>query len=202
MSYRDKLARNIPLFYIAEFFAELLFIIPVFVAYERQFLTFGQMGILAALRFAITIILELPTGAFADLAGRKMSVALGLLLNTVGLSIQAFAPSVIPFVAGTVMRAVGDSFTSGPAVALAYDSLKELSKEKEFGKVRANVVLIVQASIMLSSVFAGYMYNVWSGLPYLATAISIFAGSMLYLFMQELTIDIEKWLNGNYVLMT
>ena len=65
-SYKKKLRRNIPLSYISTLLGNLIFFIPIWVAYERQFLSFTQMSMIAAGRFGLVAILELPTGAIAE----------------------------------------------------------------------------------------------------------------------------------------
>src|SRR3989344_1106164 len=95
--------RNITLYYFSAFFGELRFIIPIFVAYQVQYITLGQLSLLAGLRYATIMVLELPTGAFGDLIGRKRSVSLGLLIDTLGLIMFAFFPNAAVIVAATVI---------------------------------------------------------------------------------------------------
>lgn len=58
--------RNIRLYYLTDFLSALLFTIPIWVTYQRQFLTFSQMSLLWGLRICAAVLFELPTGAFAD----------------------------------------------------------------------------------------------------------------------------------------
>ncbi|HUV47172.1 MAG TPA: hypothetical protein VMW29_03495, partial [Candidatus Bathyarchaeia archaeon] len=71
MDYKKRLRRNISLAYINSFVIALIFIIPVWVAFERRVLTFTQMALVEVFAAGITTFLELPTGALADLIGRR-----------------------------------------------------------------------------------------------------------------------------------
>jgi len=44
MTYQQKLKRNLKLIYLANFFSALIFVIPIWVAFERRILTFTQMA--------------------------------------------------------------------------------------------------------------------------------------------------------------
>ena len=67
MTYNQKLKKNIKLSYFVSFFTSLIFIIPIWVAFERRLLNFTQIALLHALAYAFTAGMELPTGALADL---------------------------------------------------------------------------------------------------------------------------------------
>lgn len=200
--YHQRLRRNIRLYYLTGFFEGLMFMIPVWVAFERQYLTFSQMSLLGGVSFALTVLLELPTGAFADLVGRKISVAIGFLIQVAGLLTIAFATSWLPIVIGELIRAVGETFVSGSYVALLYDTTKELKIESTFSKIRGKGVMILQYGIVLSSVCAGYLFAISKGLPYAAYGIALLVNGALYVLMQEPKIDTEKFTLRNYLKQT
>ena len=58
----------------------LLFTVPVWVAFQHRFLTFTQMAWAQSAAFIIAIILQLPTGAFADVFGRRKAIMIGWLI--------------------------------------------------------------------------------------------------------------------------
>jgi len=120
--YFKKLNRNISLYYAVEFLSFLNFFIPIWVAYERQFLTFTQMSLIAGFRFFITTVLEIPTGALGDMLGRKWSVAIGFFAEVIGLVVVAIATSGTYIFVGAIFRGSADAFRSGSDTALVYDS--------------------------------------------------------------------------------
>lgn len=69
---------------------EFLFFIPIIIAFQNQYLTLTQMGLLASARYVLTFLMELPTGVFADIWGRKVSCAIGAFIDSAELLIIAF----------------------------------------------------------------------------------------------------------------
>lgn len=200
-----KLKRNITLFYLDSFLGSLIFILPIWVTFQRQYLTFTQMSLLTGVRFFCAILFELPTGAFADLFGRKLSVVLGFLIQAASLLIMGLSVNGIQLAFGLIIMGIGEAFASGADIALLYDSLKELKLESEFQKIRSKSIIIVQAGIIISSIFAGYLFNFYKPLPYFAEAVSLFLSALIFFQMYEekrphssLTINkyIDQTMNG------
>lgn len=195
----NQAKRNISLYYASAFFGELRFIIPIFVAYQTQYITLSQLSLLAGLRYATTMILELPTGAFGDLVGRKISVALGSIIEAIALAMFAFVPSASIIIGATMVRAVGESFTSGSDTALVYDTLKEVGREREFSRVRAKNVLVTQMGLLTGTFLGGYLYMLWQGLPWLGVSLSLVVYAILWMFMTEPTVDTYTFSLASYV---
>ena len=62
--------------------------------YYRHFgMSFQQIGILISASLLVSIILDIPTGAFADLYGKKKSLLIGSLCSFLALSFIAFGSS-------------------------------------------------------------------------------------------------------------
>lgn len=59
--------------YVLAFFFTPIAIWPL---YYGRFISFSQVGIIYAIAFAIQKVLELPSGALADLIGRKYTIVL------------------------------------------------------------------------------------------------------------------------------
>ena len=91
--------RNDTIFIASQFLNALVFIIPIWIVYYQRRISVEQISLLVALQYLSQMVFELPTGALADLFGRKWSVALGYALwGIVGPLIiftQGFAPLVM-----------------------------------------------------------------------------------------------------------
>ncbi|MBI3577074.1 MFS transporter [Candidatus Gottesmanbacteria bacterium] len=177
--------RNIFLYYLTNFLSALLFTIPIWVTYQRQFLTFSQMSLLWGIRVFAALLFELPTGAFADIFGRKVSVSLGFTIQVLGSLFMAFAQSAWHIGAGLILIGIGDAFTSGALVAIVYDTLKDAGQASHFAKIRSNGVFLTQIGIIVSSIFSGYLFSIWQGLPYVGEAVVFGMAAILYLGMIE-----------------
>ncbi|NYZ73582.1 MFS transporter [Candidatus Micrarchaeota archaeon] len=85
-----------------------------------------------ALYFAIysfsVLVFEVPTGAFADVYGRKKAIVIGFMLQIVFLAGFVFLPGGFLFTGFAIIVALADSLMSGTAEAYAVDMLAERGK--------------------------------------------------------------------------
>jgi hypothetical protein len=71
------------------------------------------------------LVCEVPTGVFADVFGRRLSVAFGTALMGVGFVLVGALPSLGPILAANALWGVGYTFTSGAAEAWVADEVGE-----------------------------------------------------------------------------
>lgn len=152
--------RNEKVFYISEFFNGLIFHMPVWVAYELQFITLGQLAIIEAVMQGSQLLSELPTGAIADLLGKKASVIVGRIIGIFSLFMYASATSFSGFVWYAIVSGFGDSFVSGAKDALLYDSLKQDGREHQYTKINSKISLIFQLSFAMAILLGGVL-SLW-----------------------------------------
>lgn len=200
--YQNQLKKNIFRYYLASFLSGLIFIIPIWVAFERQFISYSQMALLEAVGAFFLLVMELPTGALADLIGRRITVSLGWVFKAAGALIQAFAFNALSLFTGFIVAAIGDAIVSGSDKALIYDSLKDLDKENEFKKVESKHSLIFQIAIVIGTLVGGYLYQAWTGLPYFIYGLVQLAAGIVYWQMTEPKIDSEKFSLNSYLNQT
>ena len=93
---------------------------------QARGLSLGAIGAVFAVHSAVNIALEVPSGALADLAGRRRVLLAGAALTAVSLLIFAAAESVVAFMASTALLAAGRSLISGSLEAWYVDSLRLL----------------------------------------------------------------------------
>lgn len=191
--------RNISLYYVTAFFSELMFLIPIYIAFQNQYLTLTQMGLLASTRYVLMFLMELPTGVFADIWGRKISCAIGAILDSAGLMIIAFFPSSFWIIVGTLVRAIGESALSGANTALIYDTLKQSGRDDEYTVIAAREGMITQISLITATLLGGFLYSISNSLPFFLTGASIFLSAIFYLNMKEPYIDTFKYSWSGYI---
>lgn len=202
MTYKQKLNRNITLFYIESFFAALIFVVPVWVAFERRILTFTQMAILESILSSTTVFLELPTGAFADLIGRKKTIILGWLIKAISSFYIAFASSFSMFLVAMIAFGIAAALISGADTALVYDTFKELKKDKHFTAFKAKASLIFRSGLIIAIILGGYLYQTWIGLPYFSMGLASLVTILIIAFQTEPKIDSETFSLNSYVKQT
>lgn len=133
---------NIPGFLLFRVFFNARFYYPVFALMFLQFgLTLSQFS-LSNLIWAIAIVsLEVPSGALADVVGRKKLVVLAAVLMILEMVVLLLAtPEPGPvllalFCLNRFLSGAGEAMASGADEALAYDTLKEHDLEDRWGEV-------------------------------------------------------------------
>jgi len=126
---------NVHKSYVARFLRDLNFFGAVSVPYFLDWLhaDYTKIFILEAWFVLWIVLLEIPTGVVADKYGRKISLALGVLLFGVDLLIFGLTKNYYVLYLAEFIGALGFTFISGADKALIYDSLIEM-KKKEDGK--------------------------------------------------------------------
>jgi MFS family permease len=124
---KRSLRTNIKVIYLMGFFHSFMVVIPVFVPLLQGYgLSMSQVLQTQAL-FALTVaMLEVPSGYFADIWGRKLAILVGSLFNGLGFLLLLSADSFVDFLLYEFLLGVGVSLISGADLALLYDSEHEL----------------------------------------------------------------------------
>ena len=122
------MGRNIPLFIAFRVFFNTRFYYPVLgVLFLDLGLTLEQYALLNSVWAATILLFEIPSGAIADLIGRRLMVVLAGALMVAEMSVFAFAPPgpwLFPLlILNRILSGTAEACASGADEALAYDSL-------------------------------------------------------------------------------
>ncbi|MEI2618808.1 MAG: MFS transporter [Thermomicrobiales bacterium] len=85
----------------------------------------SQIGLAESAFHLAPVLLELPSGSFADLIGRRWSLALGALLVAISAALIFVAPSFWVVLVAMFLNGTSYSFRSGADQAYLYDALGE-----------------------------------------------------------------------------
>ena len=149
----NKIKRNISIAYIYNFFLQFNITSAIWVLYLAfKGMSLVEIGILESIYHITGLCLEIPSGALADLRGRKFCVVLGRAVNIVSCLLMIASKSFLGFAISFMLSSAAMNLNSGAAEALVFDSLKELGKEKTYkiiwGKL-AFVMSIAQGTALL-----------------------------------------------------
>ncbi len=118
------------------------FYYPVFTILFLDFgLTVAQFAILNAVWAATIVMAEVPSGALADIIGRKRLLVFATMTMVVEVGIISFMPefdvSIIFFVflINRILSGLAEAAASGADEALAYDALKARGNPDDWGRV-------------------------------------------------------------------
>ncbi len=180
---------NITITYILAFASDLFFPIAVWLFFYSQYLDFKEIALMTAIGGLAGMILEVPTGAFADMYGRKLSLVLSYFLFAISMVAVAFSTSFIAFACLAVVAALVNALYSGSMEALVYDSLKETGNEDQFDHVISRLEAITWVGLFVGSVIGGFLYTLNFRLPFLAQAVLTIIAAVAALKLKEPKID-------------
>jgi MFS family permease len=116
-----------------------------------------QLGLLETIFHVTSFTMEVPTGAVADLFGRRTSRIIGRLTSLISVIILLLSNSFWMFAVSFIFTALSYNLESGAGDALIYDSLKEIGEEDQFMKVNGNKEVFYQAASTISFLIGGIL---------------------------------------------
>lgn len=220
----NKLKRNIWIIYLFNFLKGLMFFLPIYALYlQQELFTIFNVTLILAIQSIATLIFEVPSGAIADLFGRKRSLIISSIIGVIALIFLGIGNSLIFFIIYAILTAFSESLLSGTDVALLFDTLKnknqlekkdaillsessvgkkevpmlveELQKQTSFKKVIAlnNCMWPIGASI--SSMIGGILATISLKLPIWITIIPFTIASLIVFLIVEPKYEREKQRN-------
>ncbi len=157
--------RNARLFMAFRILFNVRFYYPVFMILFLDFgITLEQFGLLNAAWAAAIVLLEVPSGALADLVGRKrLLVAAGGLMVVEMLALCLVpVPSAWVFPAlllNRIVSGIAEAFASGADEALAYDSLVAAGRADEWPRVLERLMQVGAFVTMAGMVTGSLLYK-------------------------------------------
>ena len=134
--------RNIRLFIAFRIFFTSRFYYPVFTILFLDFgLTLEQFALLNAAWAATIVLFEVPSGAMADVIGRRNLLVFSGVMMVLEMALLCFAPRgnvtllFIIILINRIFSGTAEAAASGADEAIAYDTLKKHGMEKEWPNV-------------------------------------------------------------------
>ncbi len=149
-------------------------------------------------------IAEVPTGAFADLAGRRRSLIIANLLNA--LSLVLFLVPTPPLIAlNFVISGVAYAFRGGAGEALLWsitvDPQDPKAHTRHYGAIYSALFVISTVGESLGVAAGGFLSKIFLALPFLAQLVVILLGTWSLLGVPETapehTTPSTRWWSGD-----
>ncbi|MEH1102744.1 MFS transporter [Micromonospora sp. CPCC 205561] len=142
------------------FLGEFVLLYPLYaLLFSDTGLSVWQISSLFVIWSAASILLEVPSGAFADAVSRRLLLCLAPLVTAAGFALWVLLPSYPAFAVGFVLWGAGGALASGALEALLFTELDRLDAAGRYarviGRAKTAETLGVLASILLAGpVFA------------------------------------------------
>ncbi len=121
-------------FYAFKLLTETQFTSGIWILYlQSRGLSLAEIGLSESAFHLAPVLLELPSGSFADLVGRRWSLAIGSLLIAISSALLFFADTLPVAMVALFLNGASYSFRSGADQAYLYDSLGD--RKATFGGI-------------------------------------------------------------------
>ncbi|MFI7160612.1 MFS transporter [Micromonospora chalcea] len=141
------------------FLTDLVLLYPLYVLlFADTGLSVGQISSLFVLWAAAGIVLEVPSGVWADTVSRRLLLCLAPLLAAAGFALWVLLPSYPAFAVGFLLWGAGGALRSGALEALVFTELERLGAADRYARLigRARTAEVLGA--VGSGVLAGPAY--------------------------------------------
>lgn len=169
------IAHNIPKLYLIKGLRWFLLIMPILVLFfQDNGLTMMEILLLQSIFSIGMIVLEIPSGYFSDVVGRRTTMIIGSTLTFLAFLIYCVAHDFWTFLLAELVLGFGGSFISGTDSALMYDSLVQLDREQEYTRIEGRMLSIGNFSEATASIIAGFLAEISLRAPLYAETAVVF----------------------------
>ncbi|MFN8374803.1 MAG: MFS transporter [Anaerolineae bacterium] len=177
--------RNVALYHVLSLVLYCSFVNGNWIFFWTRLMSYGQLGVVDASAFGFGLFMEVPTGALADMLGKKRTMQVAMLLGALGILAMASGDTLLQLWLGFLVLQAGWAFFSGSAEALAFDSLKEQGQELLFERVLALNHRMGILMVVISTLIGGVLYNLDFRLPHYAWGFAYVLGFVVAFFVVE-----------------
>ncbi|RPF31965.1 MFS transporter [Streptomyces sp. TLI_185] len=152
------------------FLDDFVLLYPVYaLLFSDTGLSVWQISSLFALWSITGVVLEVPSGAWADAVSRRLLLWLGPLLTAVGFALWVLTPSYWAFALGFVLWGARGALGSGALEALVYEELERLGEGERYARIMGRARAAGHVAIMAAMALAGPVFA-WGGYPAVGAA--------------------------------
>ena len=183
---KSNLNKNIPLSYLFRFLHTFSLTEGIWMLFLlHKGLALWQAGILEGVFHAASLATEIPSGAMADLFGRKRVLILSRLCATASTLLILSCRSMPLLCLAFVLTAWSFNLLSGTEDALVYDSFLGLKREGEYFRAASRLNFVAEASQCISVFLGGLLARISYSLCYSAALGIDVLATLALLFMVE-----------------
>lgn len=173
--YKLTEGRNVLLYWLYVVFNEPLFWGPILITSLQKLaqMQLADIYFMESAVLCICIALDIPSGALADLIGRKKTIIIGRVFLFSSAVLFTIMTTPLHAWIANILWAVGYTMQNGADSAFLYDTLKGDSREEEYKKIQGRIVGSRYIFIAFCSLLAGVLANIdlrlplWVGLPFM-----------------------------------
>ena len=182
-------AKTVRVYYLLSFLYSTLgmqIISAVYVTFlMKNGLNLFQVNLVNSIFFTTLFICEIPTGAFADIFGRKYSFVLSSAIVSLSMFVYGMSSSLSGFICAEMIAAIGITFRTGAFQAWLVDSLKHHGYEGSLNKIFGRASLYNQIGGGLGAIMGAYLATENIALPWLVGGFGMILVTILSSIMMK-----------------
>ncbi|RXQ93993.1 MFS transporter [Ancylomarina salipaludis] len=181
---------NIPKLYIIKLAKWFMLTMPIIVLfYQENGLSMQNVLTLKAFYSVAVVVMEIPSGYFADVWGRKKTLILGSILGCLGFVVYSFSSNFYGFFLAELVLGIGSSFISGADSALLYDSLLQDKKEQTYLKQESRMMSVGNFAEALAGIAGGSLALISLRTPFIVQIFIAFMAVPASMMLMEVERD-------------
>jgi MFS family permease len=156
----------------------------LYLAFLDKGLSFAMIGLLVSCREVAKNLLEIPSGAVADMWGRRRAMVLSFTAYIASFAVLGYAEGLPLLFAGMALFGVGEAFRTGTHKAMIFSWLRSEGRLDErtrvygytrsWSKIGSAVSVVVAAGLVLAS--GSYAYIFYGCIPAYVLGVVNFLG--------------------------
>lgn len=133
MGVRSQLLK----FYATSFLKNQTYFTPVLIVFlQAQSLSMSEIFLVFTIGSIVSLLMEIPTGIFADFYGKKRSTILSKFMIFVSFLVFGFSQTFWMFVIAQILFELGNSFRTGTETAYVFDYLDQTEGAPSYTEVK------------------------------------------------------------------
>ncbi len=146
---------------------------------------FSNISIYESILAFVIFLFEVPLGALADFIGKRKALIISAVLHGLGFMLMGIMNAPLHYYFIAIIMGLAFSFFSGSDVALLYDSLKRVNREKEYKRIRGRINAIGHVGLVIGVFVGPALYLMNPKLGFLSNGAIYFLGAIVLMTMKE-----------------
>ncbi len=151
-----------------------------------------EIGFAESVFHIASMIFEIPSGAVADVFGRKKTLVASRIMDIIASILMITSHSFLTILIAMPFLALSYNLASGSREALAYDSLKSAGIENEYDKFASNDMVIYQITSSFATLMAGVALMLGYKRAYLIDILVGVLTVLIALLLKEVVTDVSQ----------
>lgn len=144
-----------------------------------------EINSVLAVYFAVTFLLDVPTGAFADAIGRRLAFVLGCALRCLAFGLYFVSHVYVLFLVAETVDAVGTTFCNGAIDAWGVDALDEAGFQGTKDALFSRISQLSSLGFMATALVGAYVGSVDIAWPWLLGAGGFLVSGVIGTLLRE-----------------